>query len=193
MVFKRSLICGVGVNDSDEATCKTVNGKVVSCHYYKTWSGMLFRCYAKDLKNKRRTYAEASVCDEWHLFSNFKRWMEKQDWQGKQLDKDLLINGNKVYSPSTCIFVTCSINNFIIDAGASRGDYPIGVYYEKLIGKFRAQCNNPFKKKVEKIGCFNNPQDAHLAWRKRKHEYACQLADLQTDERVANALRNRYL
>jgi len=40
--------------------------------------------------------------------------MERQDWEGKHLDKDILIPGNKIYSPDRCIFVS-SLINLLID------------------------------------------------------------------------------
>lgn len=119
--------------------------------------------------------------------------MEVQSWQGKQLDKDLLVKGNKFYSPENCVFVDRVTNSFTIDRGANRGVWPLGVSFDKRDVKFRAQCSNPFTKKNENLGYFTCSDEAHQAWKKRKHELACQLADLQTDKRVAAALRTRYL
>jgi hypothetical protein len=118
--------------------------------------------------------------------------MELQCWQGKELDKDLLVKGNKVYSPSTCVLVSPLTNGFTLDCRASKGDWPIGVSFHKQHKRFGSRCQNPFTKRLEHLGYFNCPEQAHEAWRKRKHELACQLADLQTDERVAAALRTRY-
>jgi hypothetical protein len=119
--------------------------------------------------------------------------METQEWLGKELDKDLLSQGNKIYSPETCVFVDLNVNHFILDRSAKRGDFPIGVSFDKVRGKFQSYCGNPFTGKSSNLGYFDCPEKAHEAWRKRKHELACQLADLQTNERVANALRSRYL
>jgi hypothetical protein len=119
--------------------------------------------------------------------------MERQDWQDKELDKDILAEGNKIYSPKTSVFVDGSVNKFINDSGASRGKYMIGVARRKETHSFAAMCHNGFTGKLENIGYFKTEIDAHNAWKKRKHELACQLADLQTDQRVADALRVRYL
>ena len=62
---------------------------------------------------RRPAYKDVVVRQEWLTFSNFKRWMEKQDWEGKQLDKDIIVLGNKVYSPETCAFVLGVTNGFI--------------------------------------------------------------------------------
>lgn len=187
------LICGVGVNDADYVVRPTIKGKESWCPFYSKWQSMLKRCYSEKCQTKNPTYIGCSVCKEWLTFSNFKSWMEKQDWEGKELDKDLLVQGNRLYSPEKCIFIDKIVNIFTIDRGNDRGEWPIGVSLHKSSGKLKAQCGNPFTKKYEHLGLFSSPQQAHQAWRKRKHELACQLADLQTDERVANALRTRYL
>ena len=118
--------------------------------------------------------------------------MKKQDWQGNQLDKDMVLEGNKVYSAETCVFVSPTVNSFTIDCGASRGEWLIGVYWDKQAEKFRAMCSNPFTKKRECLGRFTCEQEAHQAWLKRKLELAHELADIQTDHRVAKALIERY-
>lgn len=105
----RSRVIGVGINDADYDTC--VNGSV--CPYYRKWADLLRRCYSKRFLEKRSSYKGCTVCKEWHTFSNFKRWMEKQDWEGKVLDKDLLSGDDKIYSPDTCVFLPSKINNFL--------------------------------------------------------------------------------
>lgn len=198
MSVKRSVY-GVGINDAVHNIVKfaIVGGKrkqVWLCPFYSTWRGMLKRCYCKKEHQRYPTYKCCSVCDEWLIFSNFKAWMEKQDWEGKHLDKDLLVINNKCYSPDHCIFVDHKINIFVTDSGGARGEYMIGVSWHKASGKFRASCGNPFTGRYEHLGLFTDELEAHLAWKARKHELACELADsdLVTDERLAEALRNRY-
>lgn len=189
---KRSLVCGVGVNDVERPAYNTVDGKRVICSFYLTWSSMLARCYSKRCAIRNPTYIGCKVCDEWLLFSNFKAWMESQDWKGKELDKDILIKGNKVYSPASCAFVDKATNMFMTDSKAIRGDYPIGVCYDKRKGKLISRCCNPFTKKQEHLGEFSCEKLAHEAWRSYKNKMAWQLADIQTDKRISEALRSRY-
>jgi hypothetical protein len=118
--------------------------------------------------------------------------METQPWAGNQLDKDILVPGNKVYSPETCVFVSSALNSFLLDHGRARGKWPLGVGPHKMTGKFRARCSNPFTGKEESLGMFSDPADAHEAWRARKHEHALRYADMQSDPRVADALRSRF-
>lgn len=189
---KNQIIYGVGINDADYYINPTIDGKRVKCQKYRAWSAMLERCYSEKTQAKRPTYIGCSVAPEWHLFSNFKRWMETQDWQGKELDKDLLVTGNKVYSPETCIFVHPIVNTFMLEKPNCTSITMNGVTRRAGERRFRAQCNDPFTKNRGYIGCFDSDEEAHQAWKKRKHELACKLADLQTDERVAAALRLRY-
>ena len=198
----KKLVHGVGVNDADYVVVKweeigRIDGKrkkklVWVCPYYRTWTHMLQRCYSAKYQEKKPTYKGCSVSKEWHTFSVFKSWMETQEWEGLQLDKDILFEGNKIYSSKTCVFVTRMVNMFTIDSGAARGDWLIGTYWNKAVGKFRAQCKNPFIKKNEYLGSFTCEVEAHKAWAKRKLELAKELAAIQTDERVAKALINRY-
>ena len=54
---------------------------------------------------KRNSRLICSVCEEWKHFSNFKKWFDENYIEGFDIDKDILIKGNKVYSPEACSFV----------------------------------------------------------------------------------------
>lgn len=197
MSREKGLLYGVGINDAEYQviTHAEVSGRreiLHICKFYQTWKNMLRRCYSEKFLATRPTYQGCSVSDEWMLFSNFRLWMSCQDWKGKQLDKDLRSNGSREYSQDTCVFIPREINLFMTDQGKCRGDFPIGVTWHKRTKVFRASCNNPFNGRYEQIGVFSDPGSAHEAWRKRKHQHALRYADMQTDERIASALRNRY-
>ena len=189
---KSKPVFGIGINDADYAVQPTVNGKQVVCPFYMTWKSMIQRCYDPKYQAKYPSYIGCSVAPEWLSFMTFRAWMVGQDWQGRDLDKDLLFPGNKVYSSTTCVFISSGLNRFTLDRGADRGEWPIGVCRSKRHQKFIAQCRNPFTGKVECLGLFTCPDEAHEAWRKRKHEIALQLAAEQTDPRLAAALTTRY-
>lgn len=188
---KIGVVFGVGFNDCEYTVFCSKERGGERCPYYARWVEMLRRCYSCSFHKKRPTYIGCTVCDDWLTFSNFKAWMEKQDWEGKQLDKDLLLAGNKVYSPDNCVFVDAVINNFTTDRKLHRGECLLGVDVNN--GMFRAQCRNFMSKKREFLGYYKSQEEAHLAWKARKHELALQLAESQSDERIANALRSRYL
>ena len=119
--------------------------------------------------------------------------MEKQDWEGKQLDKDILSGKSKIYSPSTCCFIPPSLNQFFKDR-ASKTSVLVGVSFRH--GKYIARCMNPFTGKRESLGSFLDAQAAHDAWRERKLEHANRWADILCDsgysDTVVNALRSIY-
>lgn len=187
------LVYGVGTNDADYTVKPRVNGKQVHCPFYQKWKDMLKRCYCPKFQAKQPTYIGCTVSSEWLVFSNFKAWMEKQDWKDKHLDKDLLVPGNKTYSRKMCVFVDSVVNKFLTDHATAKVKWSLHLSFHNENNKFRAQCCNPFTKRQETLGRFTCPDEAHEAWRARKHQLALQLADLQTDPRIANALRTRFL
>ena len=194
MVKYYKPVFGVGINDVErDVTWKTEDGKKGVCPVYRCWQNMLGRCYDAKFHLRHPSYLTCEVVDEWVRLSKFEIWMLDQDWNGKQLDKDIIVPGNKLYSPYTCAFITKQLNLFVMDTAATRGEWPIGVSWTKRDEAFKAEIRNPFTKRREGLGYYDNPDDAHLAWKRRKHTFACIYADMQEDERVAEALRIRYL
>ena len=196
----KGLVWGVGINDADYKVkiqdSWYENGKqkfklVWVCPFYSKWKSMLERVYSQKFKEKYPSYRECSVCEEWVTFSNFKAWMQQQDWEGKHLDKDILYPGNKLYSTDTCVFVDPKVNIFLVDRQRGRGKYMIGVCWHVLENKFQAQCQG-LSKKNKFLGYFDTELEAHKAWLACKLELAKQLAAEQTDPRVAKALIERY-
>lgn len=172
------MVYGVGIRDLPfERGCK----------FYDRWRSMLRRAYCPKTLEKFPTYADVTVCTEWLKFSNFKKWMETQDWQGKQLDKDLLVRGNKVYSPEACCFVTVEVNNFITLQDAKRGDLPLGCSYNSMARRYQATVKNTY------IGLFDSPEEAHAAYLKEKIKIAGVLASKETDARIAEALLRYFV
>lgn len=168
---------GVGLNDLPHATrFIDEQGKIRTHSGYRQWSDMLIRCYSEKSRFRHPTYADVTVCDEWLKASNFVAWQKTQyREEGWQLDKDLLVVRNKVYSPETCMYIPRWLNVFTSDGGAARGKYLIGVSYHKISKKLVAQCRNPVSGRTEYLGLFEDEMEAHLAWRKRKLEHALTL------------------
>lgn len=96
------------------------------CPYYRDWMEILRRCFCPKLKKKSPTYRDCTVCDDWKYLSNFIKWVDSQpnrDWQNCALDKDFLILDNKHYGPETCVYISKSLNSFIITRGNDRGGF----------------------------------------------------------------------
>ena len=186
--IKRKLVCGVGVNDADYVVC---SGGVIVCPYYRVWSGIIRRASSDKFKKRNRTYAECSVCDDWLIFRKFKAWMQTQDWVGKEIDKDLIVAGNKEYRPDLCVFVSKQINTFITENKTTKNKLT-GAYFHKKSGMYQASCKDPFTKKLVHIGLFDNDTEAHLAWKGKKLWFAKSLAELESNKIVSMALIRRY-
>lgn len=153
---------------------------------YKVWNSMLERCYSK----KYPTYKDCTVWDKWLNFQNFAEWYENNFYQieGERmhLDKDILLKGNKVYSPQNCVFVPEKINTLFIKCNNKRGEYPIGVYYDKQTGKFKSQCsvydfeNKKFKKIY--LGKYNTPEEAFEVYKQFKEKHIKKIADYYKEQ-----------
>ena len=196
---KKKLVFGVGINDLQHLTEKRkyIGGKyklLWYCPFYCKWKHMLERCYSEKHLSRYPTYRGNSVCEEWHLFSNFKRWMETQDWENKQLDKDLLIYQNKIYSPETCVLVPNYINSFMTKRQNARGLYPLGVTNinnkQRIYSKpYRSNINNYETNQQLTLGYFKTPQEAHREWQLAKIKCAKYLIQMQTDTRIISGLQ----
>lgn len=193
-------VCGVGINDSLTPINKRVTlphpkGKQIqktvwACPFYIVWADMLKRCYSDKYLKKYPTYTGCSVCEDWLYFSKFKSWMEQQDWEGKELDKDLLVMGNKVYCPEMCLFVSKDVNYLFLSKFNKRGEYFLGVSSTgSKIRPYRAQCSVG-KVKIE-LGRFHTELEAHNAWKRAKIDAIKFAMDRLTDDRLIPPLNGR--
>lgn len=181
--MSKRLVCGVGINDVDYKVrrYKTIDGKqkmIWACPFYVRWTSMLVRCYSEKYLKKYPTYEGCKVCDEWLVFSNFKGWIEQQNWEGRHLDKDFLVEGNKVYSPSTCTLIPSKLNTFLTACNAIRGDYPLGVYYTKKKDCMTGEYNKPYRSQIRNqmdnqvsLGTYATSEEAHQRYLEEKLKY----------------------
>ena len=192
--MNKSILYGIGINDADYPVTKTIQGEdkrkaTWRCPYYIRWNNMLERCYSNKSQEKRPTYKGCSVCEGWLLFSTFKKWMEQQEWEGRALDKDFLIEGNKVYSPDTCVFIPIKLNSFITTAGSIRGDYPLGVNYKKKDKDMINEHSKPYVSYISNqsykrvyLGYYFTPEEAHQVYLKAKLEQCVEYMQEFNDE-----------
>jgi len=145
---------------------------------YKTWFSMMQRCYSKQAHKKYPSYGGNVVIEKWNYFQNFAKWYEEnwKPWMDNkwQLDKDILISGNKVYSPETCCFVPQDINKLFTKSNSSRGEYPIGVNLNKN-GRFNARLRRDNKEKH--LGYFDTIDKAFEMYKTAKEEHIKEVAD----------------
>lgn len=104
------IVYGVGFIAEGDHTSR-LNGKVSPA--YKAWTHMLERCYDSKLHIKHPTYKDCNVDPVWHNYQNFAKWYFDNyptDGERYKLDKDILVDGNKVYGPEFCLFVSRKSN-----------------------------------------------------------------------------------
>lgn len=182
----RRLVYGVGINDAKYITQVNTRQRRTTCPFYKRWLDMLKRCYSDVYQINRPTYIGCTVCDEWLLFSNFRTWMKGQDWQGRELDKDIIKPSNKIYSPEGCCFVSRALNSLLINSVTHRGRYPRGVCFNKVNRKYIA--NISIDNKRVHIGCYQTASDASRAYLIAKSHEIIRYAAVEKDKRVADGL-----
>ena len=153
------LVYTVGINDLKGDKTRP-NG--TDCPIYSKWKQMLQRCYSEAYLKNRPTYRGCTVCEEWKTFSNFMAWLTKQkNWEKLELDKDILVPGNKHYSPETCVLVSRDLNNDLAQSGC-------GVY-QKPNGKWVCRFDNEGKK--VNLGTFADREVARQTFIDYKTKY----------------------
>mgnify|MGYP003475037120 FL=1 len=168
------LIYGVGFNDGRFPT--KINGKTVK--EYHLWESMINRCYNQKTHVKNPTYTNCLVSDNFLNYSYFYDWAQQQigfNVHGWQLDKDIILKGNKLYNENFCAFVPKEINSFFTDRKSDRGDFPIGVCFDSDTMKYMARCCVNGKRKT--IGRFDSPEIAFAAYKNVKEKTCKDLAE----------------
>lgn len=153
------------------------------------WHSMAYRCKEGGRVQRRQpTYVGCSYT--WASCHEFVEWARQQIGYGTgQLDKDILLKGNKVYCQELCVFVPQAVNLLLVKKAASRGAWPIGVSWDKKARKFGACLGVNGKKKH--IGYFLTPEEAFAAYKAAKEAEIHRVAALYRsvmDPRVYDAL-----
>lgn len=165
---------------------------------YVCWCNMLRRCYSAKYQEKNPTYKNCTVSDEWLYYPNFKNWYDTNYYEieskKSQLDKDILIKGNKIYSEDTCTFVPDFINKLFTKCQNSRGKLPIGVCYKKTNKKYKAGLRvfKDGKSTTKHLGYFTTPDEAFEVYKKAKEKYIKEVADNYKDKIPANLYEAMY-
>jgi len=174
-----------------------VKGK--STTEYNRWSGILERCYDQVKQEKQPTYTDCTLTNDWHNFQIFSEWFVNHPYNSADchVDKDLLIKGNKHYSPETCLIIPHEINEALTLTGASRGDYPVGVSKRtdgrrKPYSAHITKTINCIKRKYG-LGHFSTAIEAFMVYKAAKQSYIKSLAEIHRealDPRAFSALMN---
>lgn len=162
---------------------------------FKTWNGVLQRCFDPLWKGRHKCYEQTTCSEDFLCASDFIVWGKSQvgynsvDEFGNPfaLDKDILVKGNTVYSPDTCIFVPREINNLVLSNRKVRGSLPIGVTAKE--GRFRARVS--INKSEVALGVFDTLGEAFEAYKEAKERHIKEMANKwkdKIDSRVYDAL-----
>jgi hypothetical protein len=167
--FHKSVY-GVGFSGIGKYSCKNYP------KIHKTWTGMLERGYSEIHNTKAPTYKDCIADDAWHNFQNFAKWMEENfnsnymsNWQ---LDKDILIKGNKIYSSETCCFVPKEINEIFKKSNFNKLCVK-GV--QKTKWGYIARCASQGVR--VHLGTFDTPEEAFQAYKTAKEKHIKSVAD----------------
>jgi hypothetical protein len=160
--------------DGSWAKSLTVDGEQYHTKSYTLWHSIKYRCIKGGcVQTRSPRYVGCFISKNFLDFQYFADWLNRQEGYGiadYQLDKDILVSGNKCYGEDTCVLIPRQLNQFLALSHARRGKWPLGVRYDKNARKYRAS--------VSKsggwchLGCFDTPEDAALAYKVGKEAEA---------------------
>ena len=189
-------ICGVGYIGVGSYKSKDGNGKHTDA--YRKWHDMIERCYNPNSLKKRPTYEGVYVCDEWLNYQNFAKWYYENIVpinEEMHLDKDILSNEQKIYSPESCCLIPKSINLLFKRTPKTKDtskSLPVGVQKQKrCINKYKASLYKNGKT-IVKSG-FDSPEAAFIWYKSEKEKHIREVAMVYKDvlpRRVYDALTN---
>ncbi len=174
----KPTVFGVGyIGDS----VTKVNGKITP--EYKLWCLMLNRCYGKTNRNNLSAYENCTVSENFKNFTYFKDWCNKQVGFNEplfQLDKDLLMRGNRIYSENTCCFIPQEINVAISVKKDKANSLPVGFSNYTTQGKFRVELS---KRNVSVyLGVYDTIEEGMYVYKQAKEAYIKELANKWKDK-----------
>lgn len=141
---------------------------------YQNWTCMIRRCYDLMLKERYSSYfGDCTVCDEWHNFQIFSKWYNDNIYQvgteRMHIDKDILIPGNRLYSPDTCLIVPQRINMLFLQK-PNKYVLPNGIKPSSS-GRYEAKYNGKY------LGVFDSIEKAAIAHDREKKNAIIKVAN----------------
>lgn len=159
---------------------------------YRIWTQIKQRCSNPSIWKKYPRYEGCVIDSQWDDFHQFVIDYHSMVGYGlpkRHIDKDIIIKGNQIYGPDTCILVPEQINTLLTSSHGSRGKYPLGVSYED--GRFIAKIRIHNRRKY--LGCYPTMEDAFQAYKIAKEQHIKDMANYykhELDPRAYTALMN---
>ena len=151
------------------------------------YANMFYRCHSKAYQKSHPWYEGCTMCAEWldpeHGLERFAEWCNENyyviDGEGTiQLDKDILVKGNKIYSPDTCIFVPKRINCMF--SGSSRKNengMPMGVQCSDRRQQYYPVLNGLDGRNIIDREYFDTSEEAWRRYAQYKQDYIISVAE----------------
>jgi len=92
------------------------NSRRVKSKAYTAWHNMIKRCYSEKYQESFPYWKDCTVVKEWHNFQTFAKWFYNNYIDCYDLDKDMKIKNNRIYSPEGCEFISPDINRSTQDS-----------------------------------------------------------------------------
>lgn len=170
----RPLVAGFGIYDPKTLPNLPRNERI---HLNKIWNHVLLRSTQR-IWNLRPAYHGCTIAKPFHRFSTFATWaLDQPGWDKPkfQIDKDIIIKGNKCYSPDAYIFVPAEINVMFLCNKGRRGQLPIGVMFDNRGNKYVAHCS--VGGNLVNISRHATPQEAFVAYKAFKEQHIRNIAE----------------
>lgn len=163
--WKRTVL-GIGYLGCNDAEATMDN------YIYSKWFNMMQRCYDENTHKLKPYYATCTAEIEWHNFSNYREWHKENAMDDRKvdLDKDVLVQGNTVYSSETCTLIPHFTNTIFEGRGT---DTNITLNHDT--GKYDVIMSVLGKK--EEVGAFETEEEARQGYIDYKQDYIRDFAE----------------
>lgn len=139
----------------------------------QVWGNVLMRCKIGGAAQTRNpTYIGCTMSENFKNFQFFAEWCQAQIGYGKpkyDIDKDILVQGNKEYHEDKCVFVPHPLNSFLVANDSRRGKYPQGIH---LASCGQLKVNVCVNGTMQHIGIYKTEQAAYAAYKQAKESEA---------------------
>ena len=149
----------------------------IKCKSFGHWKDMIMRTTDSWYKEIKPTYKDCTVSENFKGFNYFHDWCLQQRGYGLanfELDKDILIKGNKHYSEDTCCLVPKQINMLFIYPSDKKSNLPLGVSYNKSNGYY-VSCVSTCDGKIVKYS--KTPEEAFIKYKEDKENHIKSMAN----------------